>query len=279
MTDATRPNLVLAVAGTGTEVGKTWLAVALVGALREQGWTVSARKPAQSFDPHDPAPHDADLLAAATDETADEVCPPHRGYPIAMAPPMAAAALGLAPFDVAALTDEISGSWPQRRPDVGIVELAGGVASPMASDGDGVALCDALSIDTVVLVADAALGVINSVRLSVAALLIGSDELDRDVVVHLNRHDPDDDLHHRNCEWLRDVDGLTVTTTVDELAPHVIGCIPTFCGGCGRPSTECAGDCRRPLDPDRHCTRCGRTTVVRIIPTGHHATCKIHGPI
>ena len=59
MIGATRPTLLLAIAGTGTEVGKTWVAVELVRALRDQGWTVTARKPAQSFDPHDTAPHDA----------------------------------------------------------------------------------------------------------------------------------------------------------------------------------------------------------------------------
>ena len=48
------------------------------------------------------------------------------------------------------------------------------------------------------LVADAGLGTINSVRLSVGALA-GP----RGLVVFLNRFDAADDLHRRNRDWLR----------------------------------------------------------------------------
>ena len=41
----------MVVAGTGTEVGKTWAAVRLITELRSDGRSVAARKPAQSFDP------------------------------------------------------------------------------------------------------------------------------------------------------------------------------------------------------------------------------------
>lgn len=196
------------VAGTGTEVGKTWWACRLAGHLRDRDITVAACKPAQSFAPDDaPASHDAALLGAATGQHPDDVCPPHRAYAVAMAPPMAAAALGAPPFTIADLVHELR--WPPGI-GVGLVETAGGVRSPLAADGDNVALIDALDPALVVLVADAGLGTINLVRLSVGVL--GRHR----VVVVLNRFDRADDLHVRNRQWLIDRDGLDVVTSADD---------------------------------------------------------------
>ena len=64
-----------------------------------------------------------------------------------------------------------------------------------------------LAPDIVLLVADAGLGTLNSVRLSVDALP-GSAP----VVVVLNRYDQGNDLHVRNRRWLTEEDGLTVVT-------------------------------------------------------------------
>ena len=62
-----RPRRVVAVVGTGTDVGKTWVAARLLSDLRAAGLRVAARKPAQSFDPDDdPAGLDAAVLGAAT---------------------------------------------------------------------------------------------------------------------------------------------------------------------------------------------------------------------
>jgi len=144
------------------------------------------------------------------------VCPAHRWYPVALAPPMAAEVLGRPEFTLAELVDEIT--WP---PGValGLVETAGGVRSPLTSDdGDAVSLVAALMADVVVLIADAGLGTLNGVRLSVAALqplLDTRGELE--LIVVLNRYDSADDLHRRNRSWLADRDGLTVVTDVDGL--------------------------------------------------------------
>ncbi len=54
--------------------------------------------------------------------------------------------------------------------DVGLVETAGGMRSPLAADGDCLAFCAALAPDVIVLVADAGLGTINAVRLTLDAL-------------------------------------------------------------------------------------------------------------
>jgi dethiobiotin synthetase len=192
--------------GTATDVGKTWCACRVIDAARGAGMRVAARKPVQSFDiADDPQLHDAELLAAATGEPADDVSPAHRSYPLAMAPPMAADALGREPIAIGDLLAEIR--WPL---DVhlGIVEAVGGVRSPLGHDGDSAELARRLQPDLVVVVADAGLGTINAVRLAVDAL--GP----LPTVVVLNRYDHDDDLHRRNREWLVDVDRLDVLTDV-----------------------------------------------------------------
>ena len=213
---AVRPAQLVVVAGTATEVGKTWVACALVRELRDRGVSVAARKPAQSFQPGDPTT-DADELAAATGEDPFVVCPDHRRYPVPMAPPMAAAALGRDPIGLAELIAETGASWPDARVDVGLVELAGGVRSPLADDGDGVALAGALDPDRVLLVADAGLGTINAVRTSLDAL----GALAARTIVHLNRYDDAEDLHRRNRTWLAERDGSTTTVDAGALADAV----------------------------------------------------------
>ncbi|MGO8863797.1 MAG: ATP-dependent dethiobiotin synthetase BioD [Acidimicrobiales bacterium] len=197
-----RPRRLVVVVGTGTDVGKTWTAARLVRSLREQGLTVAARKPAQSFAPGDDRSGlDSAVLGAATGESPETVCPPHRWYEAAMAPPMAADALGRDRFTTDELVRELA--WPALPVDVGLVESAGGVRSPQAHDGDAVALLRALAPDLVLLVADAGLGAINAVRLSVDALPDGTN-----VVVVLNRYDGRNELHVRNRRWLSRQDGL-----------------------------------------------------------------------
>jgi dethiobiotin synthetase len=206
-----RPARVVFVSGTGTAVGKTWIAAAVLARLRQMGLAVAVRKPAQSFDAGDADAEvtDADVLAAATGESPHEVCPPHRWYPRALAPPMAAAALGASSFTVDDLLAELH--WPDGV-DVGLVEGAGGPRSPIAADGDNVALSDAIAPDRVLLVADAELGAINAVRMSVDAFA-GAP-----VVVVLNRYDEADPVHRRNRDWLAGRDGFDVVDGSDAAA-------------------------------------------------------------
>ena len=203
----TRPPRLVVVAGTGTEVGKTWVTAALVRELRAGEVRAAARKPAQSFAP-DEQSTDADVLGEASDEPAEVVCPRPRWYEVPMAPPMAADALGRPSFTVADLVGELQ--WPDDV-DVGLVETAGGVRSPLANDGDTVDLVAALRPEHVVLVADAGLGTINAVRLSYPPLAVLED-----VTVFLNRYDAGDDLHRRNRAWLED-EGIAVVTSVEDL--------------------------------------------------------------
>jgi dethiobiotin synthetase len=200
---------IIAVAGTGTDVGKTYVAAALLRTLRDRGVGVIARKPVQSFAPGD-TETDAHVLAAATGVEPNDVCPPHRWLPIPMAPPMAADALGLPTFTIAELAREVTEGTTSESSL--LVETAGGVRSPIADDGDCADLITALVPAIVVLVADSGLGTINAVRLSRETLTRAR------VVVYLNRFDPSSDLHARNAEWLRTREGLDVVTDVEALA-------------------------------------------------------------
>jgi dethiobiotin synthetase len=192
-----RPARLVLVTGTGTEVGKTWVASALLRAWRVLGVTVSVRKPAQSAEPGT-GPTDAEVLGGASAEDPAVVCPAERSYEVALAPPMAARALGRPGFVVADLVSALS--WPTDV-DIGVVETAGGVRSPQADDGDTVAVARALAPDAVLLVTLAGLGAINAVRLSTDAL---------GAVSVMNRFDAGADTHVRNHRWLVEVDGLDV---------------------------------------------------------------------
>jgi dethiobiotin synthetase len=198
-------------AGTGTDVGKTWVGAAVLAHLGRRGVSVAARKPAQSFEPGSVT--DADVLAAATGERSLAVCLPERWYPVPMAPPMAADVLDRPRFAIKDLVAELI--WPDPLPAVGWVESAGGVRSPIADDGDTADLAAALQPDLVVLVADAGLGTIHAVRSSIAAL-----EGLR-TVVFLNRFDTGRELHRRNCTWLVERCGFDVSTEIEELAEEL----------------------------------------------------------
>jgi dethiobiotin synthetase len=197
---------VIVVTATNTGIGKTWVATRLVAGLRSGGERVAARKPVQSFDPADGLT-DADLLARSSGEPRARVCPPNRSYPLAMAPPMAAAALGRPRFTIGDLAQETdipaSGAT--------IVEGVGGPASPLADDGDTIALAHALGADSIVLVANSGLGAISDVRLCAAAFT------PLPVTVFLNRFDAADELHRANRAWLADRCGIDLEVDIDAL--------------------------------------------------------------
>lgn len=224
MTDTARgprPDRLVVIAGTGTEVGKTHVGALLITALRRAGHSIEARKPAQSYAADDPLDGtDAALLGAASGEPATTVCPPHRWYGAEMAPLMAADSLGLAPIALADLIDEVTGSWNGTTgapSDIGSVEIAGGCWSPIAHDGDCLDFAGALDADVFVLVADAGLGTLNAVRPAAAALTALGP-----VIVFLNRYDQDDEVHRRNRSWLVDNEPWPVSTTVEELSSSVV---------------------------------------------------------
>lgn len=197
----------IVVSGTDTGVGKTWVTAHLAEAMADSGVAVAVRKPVQSYDPDD-GRTDAEILAAASGVDPTAVCPRHRWYEIPLAPPMAAEALRRPPILVRRLVDETE--VPARA--ITLIEGVGGARSPLADDGDTVALAAAFGAVLVVLVAPAGLGAINAVRLGVTAF----DPVP--VIVHLNRFDATNDTHVRNLGWLRKKDGFVVSSSIAELA-------------------------------------------------------------
>jgi dethiobiotin synthetase len=211
----TRPSRLVVVTGSGTEVGKTWVASRLLVELRRRGYRVAARKPAQSYAPGEVT--DAEILSRASGEAGDEVCPIHRSYPLPLAPPLAAEALGRPVPTMDDLVEELDRGWPAGVVDVGVVEGAGGAASPLSMDGDTANLARRIGADLVVLVGEPVLGIINSARLSCLALH------PLPITVHLNRFDLGVELHRLNRDWLAQRDRFNVTTSGTELADAVSG--------------------------------------------------------
>ena len=208
-------NSIMLITGTGTEVGKTFVAAAMLRELQRRGITVAARKPAQSFDPSDLAPRDSDVLADASGETTDAVCPSHRNYPIAMAPPMAADALQLPRIALQDLVAELAPTSAE----VTIVEGAGGLRSPIAHDGDALDLIAILHPCVVVIVADAGLGAINAALLTVDAIAHRSTVA---VVVMLNRFDADDAIHIANLAYLQAHTAGSVVHSITALCDNIL---------------------------------------------------------
>jgi dethiobiotin synthetase len=192
------------VVGADTGVGKTWVTARLLERARAQGLAVSVRKPVQSYDAAEVGATDAEVLAVAAGLEPTDVCPAERWYPLPMAPPMAADALGRPEI---AMSD-LGVTWPAGL-DLALVETVGGVRSPVAHDGDSAALAALATPDRVLLVTDARLGTINATMLSLEALVSWP------AGVFVNRFDPRDDLHRRNLAWLERHAGVAVDTTLD----------------------------------------------------------------
>ena len=201
----------IAVTGTATEIGKTWVTARIIELLRAQGHNVSARKPVQSFVEGEGIT-DAEVLAAASGESVDLVCPRHRWYELPLAPPMAAEALHRPPIACADLVREL------RLPDDGLVfiEGIGGPRSPLADDGDTIDLADDIDADLILLVAAPDLGTINATVLS--AEVFGT----RPLIVFLNRYDESSIDHVRNRDWLVNTSGLTVATSLQDLVSTLL---------------------------------------------------------
>ncbi|MGI8407393.1 MAG: ATP-dependent dethiobiotin synthetase BioD [Actinomycetota bacterium] len=197
------------VSGTDTGVGKTWFISMIAAELRRAGIMVSARKPVQSFEPGDGST-DAELLAAATGEDVQSVCPEHRSYPLALAPPIAAAVLDLEPIAMSDLVREI-GFTPGA---LTFIEGVGGPLSPLADDGNSVDLCRGLDAQQVLLVSDSGLGCINRILLSAATFE------EWPVMVALNRYDAADRTHRLNLDWLRE-QGVDVVVGPHDVARSI----------------------------------------------------------
>ena len=203
------PGQLVFVTGTGTGVGKTWVTAALARLLRGRGLDVAACKPLQSHEAGAAAEStDAAVLAAATGQRPNEVCAPQHSFPVPLAPPMAARALGRSCPSIEQIA---AGCGFAAGTDVGFVEGVGGLYSPLACDGHNLDLIERLAPDLVIVVASAELGGIHDTTAATVPLAHH-----RHAVI-LNRLDPGVEIHRLNLDWLRGA-GLQVAASVSELA-------------------------------------------------------------
>ena len=207
-----RPQKLVFVSGAGTEVGKTWLCQQLGLRLIESKSTIAFQKPAQSYDRSDPAT-DASQLATVSGQSESEICDPQFSFELPLAPPMAAEQLGQPIPRIADLKASVS--WPADV-DVGIVEGAGGLLSPLASDGSNKDLLVELNPDLVVVVLDSKLGVINQAQLTTCHLSSHPS------VLFLNRFEEKTQAENLSYQWLKTNSAVPVFVDIHQLTRFLI---------------------------------------------------------
>ncbi|BCW89854.1 ATP-dependent dethiobiotin synthetase BioD [Alphaproteobacteria bacterium SO-S41] len=163
---------VLSIAGAGTDIGKTYVAAALLRALARRGLAIDALKPvASGVDEADYTGSDPAMLLEAlgqpvTAETVAHIAPLRFAAPLS--PPLAAKREGR----VLAFSD-VRDLCQTRTTEVGdailLVETAGGVMSPLDDDHTMLDLMAALS-GPVVLVSGSYLGAISHTLTALACL-------------------------------------------------------------------------------------------------------------
>ncbi len=176
----------LFVAGTGTDIGKTHVACALIRAVRARGLSIDAFKPVVSgFDPADPDVSDPGRLAEALDEPDALARISPRRYRAPLAPNLAARLEGES-LSLADLVADCHTRLARPDRDLLLIEGAGGVMSPLTDKATNLDLMIALNLP-ILLVAGSYLGtvshmltaleVIRARGLSIAAVVM-SESLD-----------------------------------------------------------------------------------------------------
>lgn len=184
----------LFVAGTGTDLGKTHVACALLRAARARGLKVDAFKPVVSgFDAQAPETSDPARLALALGRPGAWADISPRRYRASVAPNLAARQEGVT-LAMADLVADCRAWLEESRAELALVEGAGGVMSPLTDDATNLDLMTALALP-VLLVAGSYLGtashlltaleVVRARGLSVAAIVVseslGAPDLDQTV--------------------------------------------------------------------------------------------------
>lgn len=181
----------LFITGAHTDVGKTYVACAMLRAARAKGLSVAALKPAVSgIDPADWVDSDPGRLLAAMDRPLtlaelDAIAPLRFAAPLS--PPMAAR-LEDVDLRLSQLSTFCQAGLAASAADLTLVEGAGGVMSPMAEDGTGLDLMLALGLPSV-LVGGSYLGAISHTLTAVETLR--SRGLAIEAVVVSQSADPD----------------------------------------------------------------------------------------
>jgi dethiobiotin synthetase len=159
------------ITGTGTDVGKTYVAAALIEHLRRMGRIVDAIKPVVSgYDPAQAAASDPGVLLRAlglpvTEQDVDRISPWR--FRAALSPDLAAAHEGRA-IDVDAVIHFCQNAIERRR-DVLLIEGAGGIMVPLDGDRTILDVMMALQLPLIV-VAGSYLGTISHTLTALDAL-------------------------------------------------------------------------------------------------------------
>ncbi len=187
------------ITGTGTDVGKTYVATEIARALTQRDITVIPRKPIESGcskQNNELIPEDATALKLAANYQGDlsEVCP-YRFEPSIS--PVRAAHLAKTILTTEQLVSTcLNGS----ENGFTLVEGAGGFYSPLAENGLNADLAEALQLP-VLLIADDKLGALSQVLLSAEAIKLRGLQL---IGVVLNSLDNKNNEHMDNAADLRE---------------------------------------------------------------------------
>jgi dethiobiotin synthetase len=205
------------VTGTDTGVGKTVVACALIGALRDRGLSVAAMKPVETGVEGEPA--DARLLseAAGGQDALDDVCPERFDEPLA--PWVAARRAGRT---IALPVLEAARTRLEAGRDALVVEGAGGLLVPIA---DGITydlLFRRWRLDCIIVAANR-LGAVNHTLLTVRAALAAGLRV-RAVVLNTVSADKPTVAEQTNLDTIRRfVPETNVLTFPHHGSPGVLG--------------------------------------------------------
>ncbi|MFT6400248.1 MAG: dethiobiotin synthetase [Bradymonadia bacterium] len=203
----------IALLGTDTDVGKTWVGVALARHLVASERTVAAYKPIESgTDLNDGIPADATAYADATGQPLAQVCPWPLPRPVAPAAEIERLGMKVTAADI-----EAKAHTAELGCAVLLMESAGGVLSPLTPSLNSADLAGIFDAEAI-LVARSRLGVMSHVATCVEALL--SRNL-RVAAIVLNEHPDDTEVDHDlNAEWLdRLCPGIRVVRLQDDITP------------------------------------------------------------
>ena len=154
----------LFITGTDTSIGKTWVGIQLIQALKQQGRCIDVRKPVESGWQSDISQTDAWQLAQAAGNPLEHVC--HYRLAAPLAPPRAATLEQLR----LTLGDLSKACYAHHeQPHLLYVEGAGGFYSPIAHDGLNADLAQKLNLP-IILISENRLGCINHILLIAEAI-------------------------------------------------------------------------------------------------------------
>ncbi len=152
---------VIVVTGTGTEIGKTHVSEALLGAVAKRGRRVAGLKPVETGVVPGATTDAARLEAVSTFHVKPSPLGAPYAFPRPISPHLAARDAGAPPIRVDAIRDLVANASADG--DFVLVELAGGLFSPISDTAFNADVAASLSADVTILVAPDRLGVLHDV--------------------------------------------------------------------------------------------------------------------